>query len=149
MRHSAGWRRAPINVHRPRRCTSRARSAAMPAWSRAWQCPAPRSGRPDRIRTEAHCMNSVLKQRTFEDNSPLPELATSLSGSIEYGRTPRLRVSPVASATWPTLVRSGPLEIAIDGHFVVADRLFLGRTPQECEQVAEWVGADLPGFLQP
>jgi asparagine synthetase B (glutamine-hydrolysing) len=94
-------------------------------------------------------MNSVvLKQSTFEDNSPLPELATSLSGSIEFGRAPRLRLSTVPAATWPTLVRSGGLEIAIDGHFVVADRLFLGRTAQEGERVAEWVRADLPGFLQ-
>ncbi len=95
-------------------------------------------------------MNSVVLQQpnAFEDRSPLPELATSLSGSIEFGHAPRLRLSPVASATWPTLVRSGALEIAIDGHFVVADRLFLGRTPQEGERVAEWVRADLPGFLQ-
>jgi asparagine synthetase B (glutamine-hydrolysing) len=92
-------------------------------------------------------MSSVLKQSAFDDNSPLPDLATSLSGSIEFGRTPRLRVNPVA-ATWPALVRSGSLEIAIDGHFVAADRLFLGRTPQECEQVAEWVRADLPGLLR-
>jgi asparagine synthetase B (glutamine-hydrolysing) len=93
-------------------------------------------------------MSSVLKQSAFEDNSPLPELATSLSGCIEFGRTPRLQLSSVASATWPTLVRSGSLEIAIDGHFVAADRLFLGRTPQEGERVAEWVRADLPGFLR-
>ena len=92
-------------------------------------------------------MSSVLKQSTFEDNSPLPAPATSLSGSIEFGRAPRLRLSPVA-ATWPTLIRSGALEIAIDGHFVLEDRLFLGRTTQECERVAEWVRADLPGFLQ-
>ena len=92
--------------------------------------------------------SAVLKQSTFEDNSPLPRLATSMSGAIEFGHTPRLRLSPVASATWPTLVRSGSLEIAIDGHFVAADRLFLGRTPQECELVADWVRADLPGFQQ-
>ena len=92
-------------------------------------------------------MSSVLKQSAFDDNSPLPDLATSLSGSIEFGRTPRLRVNPVA-ATWPTLIRSGSLEIAIDGHFVAADRLFLGRTPQEGEQVAEWVRADLAGLLR-
>jgi asparagine synthetase B (glutamine-hydrolysing) len=93
-------------------------------------------------------MSSVLKQSTFEDNSPLPDLATSLSGCIEFGRTPRLRLSSVPAATWPTLVRSGSLEIAIDGHFVADERLFLGRTPQEGERVAEWVRADLPGFLQ-
>jgi asparagine synthetase B (glutamine-hydrolysing) len=93
-------------------------------------------------------MSSVLKQSAFEDNSPLPELTTSLSGCIEFGRAPRLRLSSVPAATWPTLVRSGSLEIAIDGHFVVADKLFLGRTPQEGERVAEWVRADLPGFLQ-
>jgi asparagine synthetase B (glutamine-hydrolysing) len=94
-------------------------------------------------------MNSaVLKQSTFEDNSPLPALATSLSGCIEFGHAPRLRLSQVPAATWPTIVRSGALEIAIDGHFVVEDQLFLGRTPQECERVAQWVRADLPGFLR-
>jgi len=93
-------------------------------------------------------MSSVLKQSTFEDNSPLPDLATSLSGCIEFGHTPRLRLSSVPAATWPTLVRSGSLEIAIDGHFVAEDRLFLGKTPQEGERVAAWVRADLPGFLQ-
>jgi asparagine synthetase B (glutamine-hydrolysing) len=93
-------------------------------------------------------MNSVLKQSTFEDSSPLPRLATSLSGCIEFGGTPRLRPSPVPAATWPTLIRSGQLEIAVDGHFVADDKLFLGRTPQECERVAQWVRTDLAGFLQ-
>lgn len=93
-------------------------------------------------------MSSVLKQSDFEDNPPLPALATSLSGTIQFGGTPRLRLSSVASATWPTVIRSGSLEIAIDGHFVAADKLFIGRTAQECERVAEWVRADLPGFLR-
>jgi asparagine synthetase B (glutamine-hydrolysing) len=91
-------------------------------------------------------MSSVLKQSTFEDHSRLPELATSLSGAIEFGSTPRLSLSPGAAATW--LVRSGSLEIAVDGHFVAEDRLFLGRTAQEREQVAQWVRADLPDFLR-
>lgn len=77
---------------------------------------------------------------------PLPTPQTSLSGAIVFGQEPVLRRAPQL-ATWPTLIRAGSLQIAIDGHFVRADRLHLGRTAEECQAVGELIRADLREFL--
>lgn len=78
----------------------------------------------------------------------LPSLTpqTSLSGVIVFGQEPVL-MRCRKPATWPTLIRAGSLQIAIDGHFVIADRLHLGRTEEECKAVGELIRADLREFL--
>jgi hypothetical protein len=55
-------------------------------------------------------MNSaVLKPRSYEDRSSIPPPLTSLSGTIEFGREPRLKCSPTPAATWPEPIRVGAL----------------------------------------
>lgn len=93
-------------------------------------------------------MNSaVLKPSPFEHGDCLPPPLTSLSGVIEFGGLPSLQLCASASTAWPSVIRVGALEVAIDGHFVAGDRLFIGRTREEREQVGEWIRADLRRML--
>jgi asparagine synthetase B (glutamine-hydrolysing) len=98
-------------------------------------------------------MNSaVLKQNPSEQAGslhpgPLPPPLTSLSGIIEFGSVPSVQLCPAAATTWPSVIRVGAVEIAIDGHFVIGDRLYVGRTRQEREQIGEWARADLRALL--
>lgn len=89
---------------------------------------------------------AMLKQSSSELNWSLPPPVTSLSGVIQFGSVPRLKLYRAAAA-WPAPVKVGALEIAVDGHFVIDDRLFIGHTAQEREQVGEWIRADLQAFL--
>jgi asparagine synthetase B (glutamine-hydrolysing) len=98
-------------------------------------------------------MNSVLREESAPESAPsaapakMPPPATSLSGVVQFGGEPRIKMF-AGPATWREPIRIGSLEIAIDGHFVVGDRLYLGITPEERQYVAEQLLANPRQFLE-
>jgi asparagine synthetase B (glutamine-hydrolysing) len=91
-------------------------------------------------------MNTALREEIRVENEPIPPPATTLSGVVAFGGEPQIKMLP-RQATWREPIRIGALEIAIDGHFVVGDRLYLGITPEERRYVAEQLQANAREFV--
>lgn len=91
-------------------------------------------------------MSSERKAVSIEVPLQAPAPATSISGVIEFGQLPRIVLGNQLT-TWPELIRAGELEIAIDGHFVLDDRLYLGRTREERQFVGQLLREDIERFL--
>jgi len=72
---------------------------------------------------------------------------SSLFGAIPFGGTPRLHHSRHCR-TWPGVVTLPGFELVVDGHFVLDERLRLGRTEQERTEIGELIARDLPSFLR-
>lgn len=74
----------------------------------------------------------------------------TLCGRIAFGDgapPPALYKAP-QSKSWPTLLRGEHCDIAIDGWFVLDDRLLLGRAADEQRKVVDAIERDLDGFLR-
>jgi asparagine synthetase B (glutamine-hydrolysing) len=86
-----------------------------------------------------------LRERS-ESTRPDDEPASSLLGAIAFGGMPRLEHSR-RCRLWPGVVTLPDYEIAIDGYFVLGERLYLGRSDAERIEIGNLIAADLRKFL--
>jgi asparagine synthetase B (glutamine-hydrolysing) len=97
---------------------------------------------------ERHLLKDLSTTRPGVDPARLvSNLPASLSGILPFGGSAQLRRS-AGCRTWPEVIRHAGHEIAIDGYFVLGNKLYLGRTKDEQIEIAGAMIGNLSGFLE-
>lgn len=94
-------------------------------------------------------LNNSVVQNTDEKCTAMnvTGLECPLSGVVRFGGSPETRRSS-SSSTWPKTFHHEKYEIAMDGYFVVDDRLYLGLNEKEQQEIGHRLTTALPTFLE-